>query len=273
MTAMRPRPPAPAASGWRWAALGALIGIVFTLTVFAPAHWLAAGLTHWTQGHLKLVNARGTVWNGTAGLVFASGAGGAEAVSLPGALGWALRPRWDGLSDAFDIPCCAAQPLALTARLRAGGVELEWRDGQSRWPAALLTGLGAPWNTLKLAGALDLSMRGFSVRANGPQLAIAGHATLDATDISSSLSTLKPMGSYRIAIEGGASPSAPATVLLTTRDGSSLQLNGSGRWNGAALRFDGEASAAPGREDALSNLLNIIGRRQGARSLIALGRS
>ena len=37
------------------------------------------------------------------------------------------------------------------------------------------------------------------------------------------------------------------------------------------MRFDGEASAAPGREDALSNLLNIIGRRQGARSLITLG--
>ncbi|RYY92801.1 MAG: type II secretion system protein N, partial [Comamonadaceae bacterium] len=42
-------------------------------------------------------------------------------------------------------------------------------------------------------------------------------------------------------------------------------------WNGRALRFDGEASAAPGREDALSNLLNIIGRRDGARSLITLG--
>jgi general secretion pathway protein N len=74
------------------------------------------------------------------------------------------------------------------------------------------------------------------------------------------------MGSYRITVDGGPTP----TLLLTTRDGG-LQLNGSGRWNGRAMRFDGEASAAPGREDALSNLLNIIGRRQGARSLITLG--
>jgi general secretion pathway protein N len=74
------------------------------------------------------------------------------------------------------------------------------------------------------------------------------------------------MGSYRAALEGGLSP----TLLLTTHEGSSLLLSGSGRWNGAALRFDGEASAAPGREDALSNLLNIIGRRDGARSLITL---
>ncbi|MCY1531269.1 hypothetical protein D9M68_664890 [compost metagenome] len=42
-------------------------------------------------------------------------------------------------------------------------------------------------------------------------------------------------------------------------------------WSGTALRFNGEASAAPGREDALSNLLNIIGRRDGARSIITLG--
>jgi general secretion pathway protein N len=40
---------------------------------------------------------------------------------------------------------------------------------------------------------------------------------------------------------------------------------------GRRLRFAGEASAAPEREGALSNLLNIIGRRNGARSLISLG--
>lgn len=267
MALSRPAPTPSAASGWRWAALGGLVGIAFALSFFAPARWLAAGLSQWTNGHLKLVNPRGTVWTGTAGLVFSSGAGGAEAVSLPGTLGWTLRPRWDGVNAALDMPCCAPKPLAFTARPRAGGLELEWRDGQSRWPAALLTGFGAPWNTLKLEGTMDISMQGFALRWNGPRLALAGRAILEATDISSSLSTLKPMGSYRVALEGGPSP----TLLLTTREGSSLQLSGSGRWNGAALRFDGEASAAPGREDALSNLLNIIGRREGARSLITLG--
>ena len=37
------------------------------------------------------------------------------------------------------------------------------------------------------------------------------------------------------------------------------------------LRFRGEAQAAPGSETALNNLLNIIGRRQGARSVITIG--
>lgn len=259
-------PRSASGSGWYWALLGALIGIAFALAAFAPARWLAAGLAQWSNGHLQLVNARGTVWNGSAGVVFASGAGGAESISLPGQLGWTLRPRWDGVTAVLDIPCCAPKPLELTGRPRADGLELAWHDGQSRWPAALLAGFGAPWNTLKLEGMLDLSTQALVLRSSGPKLTMTGRATLDATDISSSLSTLRPMGSYRIALEGGPVPS----LLLTTREGA-LQLSGSGRWNGTAMRFDGEASAAPGREAALSNLLNIIGRRDGARSLITLG--
>jgi general secretion pathway protein N len=37
------------------------------------------------------------------------------------------------------------------------------------------------------------------------------------------------------------------------------------------MRFRGEARAAEGQEAALANLLNIIGRRQGATSLISIG--
>jgi general secretion pathway protein N len=252
--------------GWRWALLGIVIGALVALVLFAPARWLAAGLSNWSQGRLLLVNPRGTVWNGTAAVVLASGAGGTEAVSLPGLLNWRMRPGWGGLSAALDLPCCAARPLQLQASPRADGMQLQWGDGSSRWPASLLAGLGAPWNTLRLEGTFDLSTRGLALQWDGPALRIAGQATLDATDVSSSLSTLKPLGSYRLTLEGGNRP----TLLLNTRDGS-LLLNGSGSWNGTAFRFNGEASAAAGREDALSNLLNIIGRRDNARSIITLG--
>jgi len=253
-------------SGWRWAALGALLGLLLALLAFAPARWLAQALQERTRGQLVLVNPRGTVWNGAAGVVLASGSGGVESVSLPGRLDWQLRPRWNGVSATLDMPCCAAQPLQLRALPQAGGMRLEWNDGQSRWPAAMLGGLGAPFNTLKPEGVLDLATRGFAMQWSGGRLGFAGRATVQATDISSSLSTLRPMGSYQLTLEGGSIPS----VLLTTREGA-LQLNGSGQWTGIALRFNGEASAAPGSEEALANLLNIIGRREGARSLITLG--
>jgi general secretion pathway protein N len=82
------------------------------------------------------------------------------------------------------------------------------------------------------------------------------------------------LGSYRLQVQGAAVDAAAADaaprVTLNTLDGA-LRLSGVGDWLVTGLRFRGEASAAPGAEDALSNLLNIIGRRQGARSLIAIG--
>ena len=84
--------------------------------------------------------------------------------------------------------------------------------------------------------------------------------------MSSRLSTLRPMGSYRLLLSGGEVP----TLALSTLDGA-LQLSGTGQWVGQRLRFAGEASAAPEREAALANLLNIIGRRSGARSIITVG--
>jgi general secretion pathway protein N len=42
-----------------------------------------------------------------------------------------------------------------------------------------------------------------------------------------------------------------------------LRLSGSGHWVGHAPAVQGEASAAPGLQGVLANLLNILGRRQG----------
>lgn len=257
-------PTAP--TGWRWAVLGGLLGLIVAVALFAPARWLASAVSGWSEGRVLLVNPRGTVWSGQAAVVFASGAGGGESVSLPGALQWRLRPGWGAVNAALEMPCCAVSPLHFRAHRRDGAVQLDWQDARSRWPAAMLGGFGAPWNTLKLEGALELSTRALSVQFFKGQLQMAGQATLDATDMSSSLSTLRPMGSYRLRLDGGPTPS----LLLSTREGS-LELNGSGVWSGTAFRFNGEATAAPGRESALSNLLNIIGRRDNARSIITLG--
>ena len=93
-----------------------------------------------------------------------------------------------------------------------------------------------------------------------------GRAELEALRVASRLSTLRPMGSYRITLQGG----TQATLRLETLEGS-LQLSGTGQWVGQRLRFRGEASAVPGREGVLANLLNIIGRRSGERSIISIG--
>ena len=111
-----------------------------------------------------------------------------------------------------------------------------------------------------------MTSRALSVEWSAGRLALNGQAELVAQDISSRLSTLRPMGSYRITLQGGAAPA----VRLQTLEGS-LQLTGGGQWVGQRLHFQGEASAAADREAALSNLLNIIGRRSGPRSIITIG--
>jgi general secretion pathway protein N len=255
----------PGAS-WRWALAGAVPGLLVAALLFAPASWLAGAIERASDARILLSEPRGTVWTGSAQLLLSGGAGSTDAKALPSRVDWTLRPRWDGLAAQLATACCTAQPLLLRVRPRWGGAQLSLADGRSQWPAELLTGLGTPWNTLQFDGDLLLETQGLSVEWVQGRLAIAGRAELTAQRLSSRLSTLRPMGSYRITVLGGNTP----TLQLDTLEGS-LQLSGSGQWVGSRLRFSGTASAASDREGALSNLLNIIGRRSGSRSIITIG--
>ena len=251
---------------WRWAAYGALLGLVGALVLFAPARWLAAGVRSASNGRVVLAEPRGTVWDGSAQLIVTGGAGSNDAAALPGRLQWRLRAAGLGANIQLAAECCTPQPIALAMHWRLRGASLQVADGLSQWPASLLAGLGTPCNTLQPEGELHLSTRALSIEWAEGRLAVSGGAELVAQRMSSRLSTLRPMGSYRITLQGGPTPA----LRLDTLDGA-LRLAGSGQWVGGRLRFGGEASAAPEREAALSNLLNIIGRRNGARSIISIG--
>jgi general secretion pathway protein N len=251
---------------WAWAVTGAALGLLFAFITFAPARWLADAVAGASRGQVLLAEARGTIWDGSAQLVLTGGAGSTSAAALPGRISWDLEPRWYGAAARVRAECCAPRPVDLRARVRWGGVALQVGDGVTQWPAHVTTGLGTPWNTLQFDGDLRLTTQALSVEWIEGRPVIAGRAELVASRVASRLSTLRPMGSYRITLQGG----TPATLRLETLEGS-LQLSGSGQWVGSRLRFRGEASAAPDREAALANLLNIIGRRNGPRSLISIG--
>jgi general secretion pathway protein N len=262
----RASPIAAPRAPWAWAFGGLAVGLACAVLLFAPARWLAGAVGRATEGRLLLSEARGTIWRGSAQVTLTGGAGSSDAVALPSRLDWRLGPRWDGLAAELAASCCTAEPLALRILPRWGGARVLVGPGQTSWPAGLLAGLGTPWNTLQLDGDLRLASEGLSVEWVQGRLAIAGRAELTAQRLSSRLSTLRPMGSYRITVLGGATP----TLQLDTLEGS-LQLSGNGQWVGSRLRFSGVASAAPESESVLANLLNIIGRRSGPRSIITIG--
>jgi general secretion pathway protein N len=252
---------------WRWAQAGALIGLLLAVVLFAPARWLTALVQQASGERVMLLSPQGSVWEGSAQLVLSGGSGSRDAVALPSALTWRIRPAWNGLTLQLSAACCTAQPLALRATPAGwGGVRLALSDGQSHWPASLLAGLGTPWNTVQAQGQLAASTQGFSLEWQQGRLTLAGSVQIEALQISSRLSTLQPMGSYRLTLQGGPT----STLALDTLEGN-LELTGQGQWVGQRLHFDGAASAAPESVEALSNLLNIIGRRSGARAIIKVG--
>lgn len=254
--------PAP----WAWAAAGAVIGVLLAILINAPVHWLMTALQSATQGRVVLADARGTLWQGSAQLVLTGGAGSTDAATLPGRLSWQLHPTWSGLRADVQADCCMQQPWRLELQPRWGGARVLLADSLSQWPAQWLSGLGTPWNTIQAEGPLSLSTRSLVVEWVSGRLLLAGRVQVDANQIASRLSTIKPMGSYRVTVLGGAT----STLQLETLEGS-LQLSGQGQWVGGTLRFDGVASALPEHQDALANLLNIIGRREGAHAIIKVG--
>ena len=246
--------------------LGACIGGLAALVLFAPARWLTSRVASGTGGQVLLLDPRGTVWTGSAQFVLTGGPGSTDAATLPTRVDWRLRPSITGFRVRLSSACCTPQPLGMTIGLGLASTRVDIPDATSRWPAAILTGLGTPWNTLQLEGDLDLHTQGLKLRWAAGRMQVDGRAELKAEGVASRLTTVRPMGSYRLVLTGG---SVPALQLNTL--GGALQLTGNGQWVGSRLRFTGEASAAPDRETALSNLLNIIGRRNGARSIITIG--
>ena len=95
-------------------------------------------------------------------------------------------------------------------------------DTPSTWPAALLSGLGAPWNTLQPEGDLTLAPKQLRLQWLSGRLLVQGGLTLTATDMASRLTPLKPMGTYQLQLDAGATATATPGLRLTTVSGSLL---------------------------------------------------
>lgn len=258
---------------WRLPAVGALLGAVLALLVFAPAAWLTAAVASATDQRLLLADARGTVWSGDAVLVLTGGPGSQDAVALPGRLHWTLALSGvRALELTARHACCLNGELRLRAEPGIGRLSLSLPPSAEpigQWPAAVLAGLGTPWNTLQLGGWLRLSSPGLVVELVQGRWRFDGAAQVAVDALSSRLSTLPALGSYSLNLQSDAATGDASLSLATT--GGDLLLSGSGQWGAGRLRFRGEARAASGAETALNNLLNIIGRRQGALAVISIG--
>ncbi len=261
-------------AGLRWALAGTLFGLAVACVIFAPAAWLAGWIANASSQRLILGDARGTVWSGSAVVALTGGSDSRDAAALPGRIEWTLRSHGLlGLEFRARHACCLNGDLVLQVTPGFGrvGVTLLPTSGWiAQWPTGLLAGLGTPWNTMQLGGKLRLLSPGMKIESVQGRWRLEGRADLDLDQMSSRLTTLDALGSYRMSVSGDPASAGTSLLELTTRE-RALQLNGNGTIGPAGVRFRGEATAVSGSEAALASLLNIIGRRSGARSVISIG--
>lgn len=248
----------------------ALVMVLAAVLVMAPAQWLAAALRNATNGHLELADARGTIWSGRAVLVLTGGNDTTTPrASLPEPFSWRLAPLplLAGVAEiTLEHPTALQQ--ALTIRASRGG-RMQAGPGLVRMPAAPLTGLGAPWNTIRPGGVIVLSWDRLTVEPGR----ITGDVSAEWQLASSALTPVSPFGHYRLQTNGV----YPGTRLNLLTLSGPLELTGNGTIaEGGQLRFQGVARAMPGVAPTvkaqLSGLIALLGRRDDDAAILSFGK-
>lgn len=236
-----------------WTALGILVVLV-TLIATWPATWVARMLAEASHQRVILADATGTIWHGAATVALRAGADSQQATVLPGRLHWRLAPAALLTGRAIvTLTHDTALPAPVHMTVRSDG----WQTsaGNLDLPAALLQGIGAPFNTLQPEGRMALSWNPLSGTRDG---IIAGSATLRLDQLASNLSPVRPLGSYVAQLQW---QNKQGTLHVNTLTGP-LFLDGTGTL-GRNARFEGTARAAPEAATALNALLSLMGRREG----------
>ena len=243
-----------------------LICVLLTVAYLAPAAWFGLMLERASQGRLALGDAQGSLWHGSAVIGAAAKADGDVAPLLPGRFEWRLSPiiLLGQIDLSLNNPESLQQPLNINGNLW----HAQFNPSGIILPADRLAALGAPLNTVRPTGRMTLSWDALSVSWQNAVLEVNGTMVLHMQDIASSLSPVKPLGSYAMHFNWH---ETKADIDLLTERGP-LLLTGKGSLKQGRLQFSGQASAEDGQEDKLINLLNLLGqRRAGAsKAVIAL---
>ncbi len=262
-------PPTGRSAPWTWFALGALASTLWVLLHQWPARWLAPVVHHLSEGRVQLIEAQGTVREGSAHLALGPGPDTPTSTAWSQRLHWRLTPM--GLTDWELRLRPRQQPESDTWSWRLqwhpSGWSLSVSDIDWRLPTAWLSGLGAPWNTVEPDGVMRLRSLGWGWQQGPSGTQTRGQIGLTLEGFATRLSSLRPLGDYQLTLHGATVP----RVELRTLQGH-LHLSGQGHWQNGRLQFLGEAWAHQAQDEtALSNLLNVLGPRTGPRTLLKVG--
>jgi len=256
--------------------LGLLVAAL-TMLVTAPASLLDWGLKEATRGRVRLADASGSIWSGQGRVVLVDvlteanrdrmapqdrGLEALAGVVIPGNIRWEISPAplLIGRLQASASHESMARPVSISGtftRLQATG-------GSLQLPDVNLARLGSPWTTVRPTASLGITWQPLAIERGQ----FSGRATLDLRDVASALTPVRPLGAYRVDIDG---TGANSTIRMRSIEGP-LRLSGEGTWAAeSGLRFTAYAEADESERLRLQSLLGLLGRREGTRTMIKIG--
>jgi general secretion pathway protein N len=259
-----------------YAVLGLIVAVV-TMLATAPASLVDWGLRQATDGRVRLADAGGSIWAGQGRMVLvdilteadrdqrsqsARGPASLAGVVIPGTIRWQISPLplLIGRLQATAGHDSMARPVVISG----SATRLQVTGGAMQLPNVNLARLGSPWTTVRPTASLGLTWQPFVVDRGQ----FSGQATLELRDVASALTPVRPLGAYRIEIDG---TGASSRIRMTAIDGP-LRLSGDGTWTArGGLRFTAYAEADEVERLRLQSLLGLLGRREGTRTMIKIG--
>lgn len=227
-----------------------LLILAVTYLVLLPASWMDAALQRASRGSLAMTGTSGSLWRGEGSLqaILPSG----EAVTLA-PVRWQvaaaelvrlqLHLRMESLRDGSPV---------LDARLSPG--ETTVREAKLELPAALLGVLSPTLREAGFSGQIALQVNEVRFGSDGA----TGRANAFWKDAASSLSRIRPLGSYLVNVNG----TGKGLDFNVSTMGGPLALRGTGSWiPGKQPDLAITAMAEEAARQDLNPLLRLIGRQ------------
>lgn len=240
---------------WVYWVGGVFVCLIVLLCQF-PARWVLSPIGTQTQCKVLIESPTGSIWQGSAAIGFSEPA--IDGKSCRPALAVTERFFWDMSCQPLSLTCKVTvetpalnKPLQIS--IRPGDIRVA--DNEARLPAQILEVLGAPWTLLHPRAQLHARWSDLTLQTANA----SGSLRISLNDLISPISQIQPLGSYDVQADLSAEG---INYTLSTSKGP-LLLQAQGTANNQGATGQGEANATPEMKEALTGLLNLIGKRQG----------
>ncbi len=222
-----------------------LFGSVFLagLVSFAPASLMGYALERASGGTLTLAQTKGSLWNGSGIALLRL----KTRYQMLGSYRWGLKL----FNASLQVQTGEAAPMTMRYVPFSGRVNID--NLHITLPVTIIEIASPQLGPYQLQGSLEASCDHLTLDAGG----MNGQITMNWLRAASALSSIRPLGDYRILVQGHG---GSLDMQLSTLSGK-LLLSGNGSYdNAAGMRFSGTAQAAPGTaETELNEMLHHIG--------------